>query len=83
MSARNTYTVLFVLFATFVGGCEKVENDDAATKSSETGSDATETTIYSVATYDPAADPAKDLAATVASAQQDGKRIILEVGGKW
>ena len=33
--------------------------------------------------YDPEADPAADLAAAVQTAQKEGKRILLEVGGEW
>ncbi len=39
--------------------------------------------IYTVAQYDPASDPAIDLAATVKRAQAEKKRIILQVGGTW
>lgn len=39
--------------------------------------------LYEIAVYDPARDPAADLADTVARAQREGKRIILEVGGEW
>jgi len=39
--------------------------------------------IYSVAEYDPKANPLDDLASTVSSATAGGKRIILEVGGDW
>ncbi|MGD9635481.1 MAG: thioredoxin family protein [Pirellulales bacterium] len=38
---------------------------------------------YSVAKYDPARDPAADLAATIDQAQASGKRILLQVGGDW
>jgi len=33
--------------------------------------------------YDPARDPARDLETAVKQAQQDGKRILLVVGGEW
>ena len=33
--------------------------------------------------YDPARDPARDLEALVKQTQQDGKRILLVVGGEW
>ena len=33
--------------------------------------------------YDPARDPAKDLAALVQQTKQDGRRIMLVVGGEW
>jgi thioredoxin-related protein len=33
--------------------------------------------------YDKARDPAADLAATIAQAKQENKRILLEVGGEW
>ena len=33
--------------------------------------------------YDPQRDPAADLESTVARAQTEGKRILLEVGGDW
>jgi thiol:disulfide interchange protein len=33
--------------------------------------------------YDPAREPARDLDAAISEATQDGKRILLEVGGNW
>ena len=33
--------------------------------------------------YDPARDPARDLAAAIERAQAERKRILLEVGGEW
>lgn len=39
--------------------------------------------VYTVAQYDPQRDPADDLEATVARAREEGKRILLEVGGDW
>ena len=33
--------------------------------------------------YDPARDPAKDLATLVQQTKQDGRRIMLVVGGEW
>jgi hypothetical protein len=39
--------------------------------------------FYTAAEYDPAADPAQDLADTVAQASLTGKRILLEIGGQW
>ena len=39
--------------------------------------------FYVVSEYDEARDPAADLTATVARAQEEGKRILLEVGGVW
>jgi thioredoxin-related protein len=33
--------------------------------------------------FDPQRDPAKDLAAAVAQARQEHKRILLDVGGEW
>lgn len=39
--------------------------------------------FYTVHTYDPARDPEADLAATVARAQAESKRILLEIGGEW
>jgi thiol:disulfide interchange protein len=39
--------------------------------------------FYAVSEYDEARDPAADLAATVARAQEEGKRILLKVGGEW
>lgn len=41
------------------------------------------TVTYTVASYDPARDPAADLAATVEAARASGKRILLQVGGDW
>ena len=41
------------------------------------------TSFYSVDKYDPGANPAEDLAATVSRASKSGKTIILEVGGQW
>lgn len=39
--------------------------------------------VYTVGTYNPEADPAVDLVATVEQAQAEHKRIILQVGGEW
>jgi len=39
--------------------------------------------VYTVKVYDPARDPAADLAATVRTAQAADKRIVLQVGGDW
>lgn len=39
--------------------------------------------FYTVAKYDPARDPAKDLAETIRVAQDSKKRILLQVGGEW
>jgi len=39
--------------------------------------------FYTVSTYDPETDPEADLAATVERASVEGKRILLQVGGKW
>jgi thioredoxin-related protein len=39
--------------------------------------------LYTVAQYDPARDPAADLAETMRQAQVNGKRIVLAVGGTW
>ena len=39
--------------------------------------------VYTVELYDPARDPAADLAATVRTAQAANKRIVLQVGGDW
>jgi len=38
---------------------------------------------YTVDKYDPARDPAADLAATVEQARSTGKRILIQVGGDW
>ena len=34
-------------------------------------------------TFDPKRDPAKDLAAALARAKAEGKRVIVDVGGEW
>lgn len=39
--------------------------------------------VYSVATYDPARNPADDLEETIRHAQESHKRILVEVGGDW
>ncbi len=39
-------------------------------------------TFYTVADYDPGANPSENLIATVSQAST-GKRIILEIGGQW
>ena len=33
--------------------------------------------------FDPARDPAKDVAAAVAQARDEGKRVLVDVGGEW
>ncbi len=35
------------------------------------------------AKFDPARDPAKDVAAACATAQAQGKRVLVDVGGEW
>ncbi len=74
-------TVL-VMISLFAGCNPQVETtmeapDEGANHSPEASE------IYTVAKYDPSADPASDLEATVAQAQRDGKHIILEIGGEW
>ena len=39
--------------------------------------------VFTVAEFDPSADPFADLAETVSQAQASGKRILLEIGGRW
>lgn len=39
--------------------------------------------FYTVATYDEASKPIEDLAETVAQAQKEHKRVILQIGGDW
>lgn len=41
------------------------------------------TLTYTVDKYDPARDPAADLATTVEQARSAGKRILVQVGGDW
>ena len=45
--------------------------------------DTTNTQTVATAKFDPASDPAKDVAAAVKIAQQTGRRILLDVGGEW
>jgi thiol:disulfide interchange protein len=33
--------------------------------------------------FDPARDPAKDVAAAAAAAKEQGKRVLIDVGGEW
>lgn len=47
------------------------------------GCESSPTLIYTVGKYDPARDPAADLAATVEQARDSDKRILLQVGGDW
>lgn len=39
--------------------------------------------FYTVSTYDESRDPADDLARTIARAEAENKRVILQVGGDW
>lgn len=39
--------------------------------------------FYTVATYDEASNPSEDLGQTIARAQDEHKRILLQVGGEW
>jgi hypothetical protein len=39
--------------------------------------------IFSVHEYDPSRNPASDLASTIKIAQDENKRILLQVGGQW
>lgn len=67
-----------------VSGCSTQSADTSMTAASENNADdGGHAVIYSVAEYDPARDPAADLAETVKMASIDGKNIILVVGGNW
>ena len=61
-----------------LAGCGVQPEAPSATAISESKPD-----IYSVAEYDPARDPAADLAVTVKTASVEEKNIILVVGGNW
>ncbi len=48
-----------------------------------TGCGAPATPVYTVKKYDPARDPAADLASTLQLAKAENKHVILQVGGEW
>lgn len=87
MMSRRTAVMLLTAAILQVCGCEMKSGADSSSapevKTSEVRKEAGATSFYTVAQYDPAADPSEDLAATVLAASKDGKRIILEVGGQW
>ena len=89
MVARCVFWLLLAA-AAITGGCGRSSaptnnNDPAANESPMLSSESTGrvTSFYTVAKYDPQADPAADLESTVAKATAEGKRIIIEIGGQW
>ena len=83
---RSRGLAILVTIVAFCIGCNNpVETEDTitATAAETAKPDAQSSDIYSVAEYDPTADPVVDLTQTVQQAQKDGKRIILEIGGEW
>jgi hypothetical protein len=77
---------LSLLLLTAATACSITEpaTVEAATSRSDVADTSTEATgFYSVDAYDPARDASADLTATIARATEDGKRILLEVGGLW
>jgi hypothetical protein len=67
-------------------GTETTSNSAKELESASIGvvqQDAEAHSLYTVADYDPGANPSVDLAATVSQASKSGKRIILEIGGQW
>jgi thioredoxin-related protein len=70
---RQNLTLLVLLFTasiTFPPGLSGLQGGDLES-------------IWTVAEYDPARDPATDLEETTLTAQAVGKRILLEIGGEW
>jgi hypothetical protein len=88
MTSQSLATV-FISSATVLCGCSGNPTHDT-TRSGETSviessgdKDVKVTSFYTISKYDPQANPAEDLAATVKQASASGKRIILEIGGQW
>ena len=88
MTPQSLATV-FITAAIVLCGCGGNPTPDT-TRSSEAGAiksrgdkNVEVTSFYTVAEYDLQANPVEDLVATVTQASATGKRIILEIGGKW
>ena len=89
MKAQLLLSVFVAGLATVICGCgtkttrhttqapERAHTESVGDQEDEPG------TLYTVADYDPSADPSEDLIATVSQASKSGKRILLEIGGQW
>ena len=63
---------------------EKTESSsDTKTVESKAETEPASGSFFVVDKYDPERDPAKDLESTIAKAKPGGKKILLEIGGKW
>jgi hypothetical protein len=71
---RKTFVVVVAAVATFIGGCENHAATETPRTTESAQSDSLSdqgdeaNTLYTVADFDPGADPSKDLVATVAQA---------------
>ena len=70
---------LLACLALLFTGCQLSGSGD----SDAGGASADADLLFVVDTYDPARDAAKDFEVTVAAAKRTGRRVLLEVGGKW
>ena len=86
---REILAVLFVAVASAVCGCgtgrstDTVQSGEVSPIESRGDKEGGVGSFYTVAEYDPDANPAEDLVETVGQASASGKRIILEIGGHW
>lgn len=72
--------VALLLFL-FVGCMPQEEGEDTAAPEIPPAAEAVP--YEPVLAFDPARDPAEDLAAAVVEAKQSGRHILLDVGGEW
>ena len=81
------FRLAYLCFAFSVFGCSPAPTPDASnasnTEQRQIQAAAEPKSIYTVAKYDTARDPADDLATTVSRASSENKHIILVVGGDW
>ncbi len=77
---------MFVVVTFFLYGCGRTPDASQGGSSAlnkHDQSEAEDAQIYSVANYDTERIPGEDLTATINAASTSGKRILLEIGGRW
>jgi thioredoxin-related protein len=80
--------LFYALVSVTLLGCDQAPSappaeDSANQTRSDAGKAEEVASFYSIGHYDEKQDPAADLAQTIQRAQQENKRILLQIGGEW
>jgi len=92
---RRIRPVLAMICCAMTLGCSSASTETATSTvepslpttekhpSAASSTDSSHADFYTVSTYDKSLDPTDDLARTIARAEAENKRVILQVGGDW